>query len=109
MSRIGKLPVTIPDKVTVTLTNQQISVKGPKGELSRELNPLITVVQEDNALKVSPTTSSLKAQQIHGLYRRLIANMILGVSQGFERKLILQGVGYRSQVQGKKTNLKCRF
>jgi large subunit ribosomal protein L6 len=109
MSRIGKLPVTIPDKVTVTLTNQQISVKGPKGELSRELNPLITVVQEDNALKVSPTTSSLKAQQIHGLYRRLIANMILGVSQGFERKLILQGVGSRSQVQGKKLILSVGF
>jgi large subunit ribosomal protein L6 len=109
MSRIGKLPVTIPDKVTVTLTNQQISVKGPKGELSRELNPLITVVQEDNALKVSPSTNSLKAQQIHGLYRRLIANMILGVSQGFERKLILQGVGYRSQVQGKKLILSVGF
>lgn len=109
MSRIGKLPVTVPDKVTVTLTNQQISVKGPKGELSHELNPLITVSQEANNLKVSPINSSLKAQQVHGLYRRLIANMILGVSKGFERKLILQGVGYRSQVQGKKLILNVGF
>jgi len=109
MSRIGKLPVTIPDKVTVTLTNQQISIKGPKGELSRELNPFITVIQEENALKVSPSNNSLKAQQIHGLYRRLIANMIVGVSQGFERKLVLQGVGYRSQVQGKKLILNVGF
>lgn len=109
MSRIGKLPVTIPDKVTVTLTNQQISIKGPKGELSRELNPFITVIQEENALKVSPSNNSLKAQQIHGLYRRLIANMIVGVRQGFERKLVLQGVGYRSQVQGKKLILNVGF
>lgn len=109
MSRIGKLPVTIPDKVTVTLTNQQISVKGPKGELSRDLNPLITVRQEDNNLKVTPINNTLKAQQVHGLYRRLIANMILGVNKGFERKLILQGVGYRSQVQGKKLILNVGF
>jgi large subunit ribosomal protein L6 len=109
MSRIGKLPVTIPDKVSVILTNQSISVKGPKGELSRELNPLVTVIQEKNHLQVNPSNNTLKAQQVHGLYRRLIANMILGVNQGFERKLILQGVGYRSQVQGKNLILNVGF
>jgi large subunit ribosomal protein L6 len=101
MARLGKIPVTVPDKITVTLENKTISVKGPKGQLSRELPDCITIDKEENLLKVRPTDNSLKSNQIHGLYRRLIANMVVGVSKGFEKKLTLQGVGYRSQVQGK--------
>mmetsp|Transcript_5434 Transcript_5434/g.13922 ORF Transcript_5434/g.13922 Transcript_5434/m.13922 type:complete len:179 (-) Transcript_5434:177-713(-) len=102
MARIGKIPVAVPDKITVTLENNTISVKGPKGQLSRELPDCITVNKEDNLIKVAPADNSIKSQQIHGLYRRLIANMVLGVTEGFQKKLTLQGVGYRSQVQGKK-------
>lgn len=101
MSRIGKIPVNIPEKVTVNITDHKITIKGPKGELSRELHAFVKVSEENNSIKVEPTSNNLKALQIHGLYRRLIANMIIGVSQGFQRKLSLQGVGYRSQVQGK--------
>jgi large subunit ribosomal protein L6 len=102
MARIGKIPVTVPDKITVTLENNTISVKGPKGQLSRTLPDCITVTKEENLIKVAPTNNDIKSQQIHGLYRRLIANMVLGVTEGFQKKLTLQGVGYRSQVQGKK-------
>jgi len=101
MARIGKIPVTVPDKITVTLENNTISVKGPKGQLSRTLPDCITVTKEENLIKVAPTNNDIKSQQIHGLYRRLIANMVLGVTEGFQKKLTLQGVGYRSQVQGK--------
>nr|BDA99194.1 ribosomal protein L6 [Hemiselmis andersenii] len=102
MARLGKLPVTVPDKITVTLENNTISIKGPKGQLSKVLPDCISVNKEDNLIKVASTDSSIKSQQIHGLYRRLIANMVVGVTEGFEKKLTLQGVGYRSQVQGKK-------
>lgn len=101
MARIGKIPVVIPDKITVNLKENTITIKGPKGELSRSLPDCITVTQEENAIKVSPANTAIKSQQIHGLYRRLIANMVLGVTKGFEKKLSLQGVGYRCQVQGK--------
>jgi large subunit ribosomal protein L6 len=109
MSRIGKIPVTIPDKITVTLTSSTITIKGPKGQLTRELPDCIKISQEDNTLSVSPVDTALKSQQIRGLYRRLIANMVLGVTEGFQKKLILQGVGYRCQVQGKKLILSVGF
>lgn len=102
MSRIGKIPVKIPDKINVTIDKHNITIKGPKGELSREIPDSITVNQDNGTIKVSPSNKSLKSQQIYGLYRGLIENMIVGVSQGFQKKLTLQGVGYRSQVQGKK-------
>jgi large subunit ribosomal protein L6 len=109
MSRIGKIPVTIPDKITVTIKNKIITITGPKGQLSRLLPNCIAVTQEDNAIKVSPADNAMKSQQIHGLYRRLIANMIVGVTEGFQKKLTLQGVGYRSQVQGKSLILSVGF
>jgi large subunit ribosomal protein L6 len=109
MSRIGKIPVTIPDKITVTITSTTIIVAGPKGQLSRVLPTCIRVIQEDNTIKVTPADNAMKSQQIHGLYRRLIANMILGVTEGFKKKLTLQGVGYRSQVQGKNLILSVGF
>lgn len=101
MSRIGKLPIPIPDKVNVTIKGQTVTVKGPKGELSRELTPEVAVEQADNVISVTRRNESRVARQRHGLSRTLVANMVEGVSQGFEKKLQIQGVGYRAQVQGR--------
>jgi large subunit ribosomal protein L6 len=109
MSRIGKIPLTIPDTINVNLSSNTITVTGPKGQLSRMLPTCITVLQEGNTIKVNPSDNAMKSQQIHGLYRRLIANMIFGVTEGFQKKLTLQGVGYRSQVQGKNLILSVGF
>nr|BDA98900.1 ribosomal protein S6 [Chroomonas debatzensis] len=109
MSRIGKIPVTIPDKIAVTIEDNIIRIKGPKGELSKEINEVVMLTREENLIRVAPKTNSMKSRQIFGLYRSLIQNMILGVSQGFEKKLSLQGVGYRCQVQGKNLILNVGF
>ncbi|MGB7412771.1 MAG: 50S ribosomal protein L6 [Thermosynechococcaceae cyanobacterium] len=101
MSRIGKRPVEIPDKVTVTLEGQSVAVKGPKGELSRVLPPEVVLEQQDKTIIVSRRDESRNARQRHGLCRTLIANMVEGVDRGFEKKLQIIGVGYRAQVQGK--------
>ncbi len=99
MSRIGKRPISIPAKVTVVLEGQQVTVKGPKGELSRALPGEVSVEQTDGTLLVKRRNDSRPAR--HGLSRTLVANMIEGVSQGFQRRLEIQGVGYRAQVQGR--------
>lgn len=109
MSRIGKIPVKIPDKINVSLEAKLLKIKGPKGELSKIIPDSVNVVQEGNTLQVSAANKSIKSQQLYGLYRRLIANMIVGVTEGFKKKLSLQGVGYRSQVQGKKLILNVGF
>lgn len=101
MSRIGKRPIPIPQKVTVTIDGQQVAVKGPKGELSRILPAEVEIVQEDNSLLVNRRSESRTARQRHGLSRTLVANMVEGVSQGFQKRLEIQGVGYRAQVQGR--------
>ncbi len=101
MSRIGKVPIPIPDKVNVTIKGQAVTVKGPKGELSRELTPEVAIEQADNVVTVTRRNESRVARQRHGLSRTLIANMVEGVSKGFEKKLQIQGVGYRAQVQGR--------
>jgi large subunit ribosomal protein L6 len=105
MSRIGKRPIAIPSKVEVTINGQSVNVKGPKGNLSRELPTLVTISQEGEELKVIRDNDSRKARERHGLSRTLVANMIEGVSQGFEKKLQIQGVGYRAQAQGTKLTL----
>jgi len=102
MSRIGKAPIPIPDKVTVNLEGLSVSVKGPKGELSRTLPEGVSISQDGNHLQVSPTSEARRSRERHGLSRTLVANMVEGVSQGFSRKLEIVGVGYRAQVQGKK-------
>ncbi len=102
MSRIGKAPIPIPDKVTVSLDGLAVTVKGPKGELSRVLPEGVSVSQEDGTVVVSPTSSHRRSRERHGLSRTLVANMVEGVSQGFTRKLEIVGVGYRAQVQGRK-------
>ncbi|MEB3360419.1 MAG: 50S ribosomal protein L6 [Synechococcales bacterium] len=101
MSRIGKRPVPVPPKVTVTINGQHVAVKGPKGELARTLPPEVEVVQEGETIVVTRRNESRPARQRHGLCRTLVANMIEGVSQGFQKRLEIQGVGYRAQVQGK--------
>jgi large subunit ribosomal protein L6 len=101
MSRIGKRPIDIPGKVTITLDGQSVTVKGPKGELSRVLPGEVAIVQEGETLLVTRQDESRAARQRHGLCRTLVANMVEGVSQGFQRRLEIQGVGYRAQVQGR--------
>jgi large subunit ribosomal protein L6 len=101
MSRIGKRPIPIPPKVTLTLDGQNVTVKGPKGELSRVLPGEVILEQEGDTLIVRRRDESRVARQRHGLCRTLVANMVDGVSKGFERRLEIQGVGYRAQVQGK--------
>lgn len=101
MSRIGKRPIPIPKNVTVTIAAQNVAVKGPKGELSRTLPAEVEVVQEGETILVNRRNESRVARQRHGLSRTLVANMVEGVSQGFQRRLEIQGVGYRAQVQGR--------
>jgi len=102
MSRIGKAPIPIPDKVSVSLNGLDVTVKGPKGELSRTLPDGVEIAQDGNALVVTPSTTSRRSRERHGLCRTLVANMVEGVSQGYTRKLEIIGVGYRAAVQGKK-------
>jgi large subunit ribosomal protein L6 len=102
MSRIGKAPIPIPDKVSVSLNGLDVTVKGPKGELSRTLPDGVDIAQDGNALVVTPSSTSRRSRERHGLCRTLVANMVEGVSQGYTRKLEIVGVGYRAAVQGKK-------
>ena len=105
MSRIGKRPISIPAKVTVTISEQHVAVKGPKGELARTLPAEVEVLQEGDSVLVNRRNDSRAARQRHGLCRTLVANMVEGVSQGFQRRLEIQGVGYRAQVQGRNLTL----
>ena len=102
MSRIGKAPISVPDKVTVSLNGLAVTVKGPKGELSRTLPDGVTISQEGNTLQVNPINTSRRSRERHGLSRTLVANMVEGVSKGYTRKLEIVGVGYRAAVQGTK-------
>jgi large subunit ribosomal protein L6 len=101
MSRIGKRPINIPAKVVISIDGQTVSVKGPKGELSRELPAEVIIEQEGETIQVTRRDESRAARQRHGLCRTLIANMVQGVSEGFQKRLEIQGVGYRAQVQGR--------
>jgi large subunit ribosomal protein L6 len=105
MSRIGKKPIPVPAKVTVTIDGQAVSVKGPKGELARVLPEGVVVVQEGDTIVVTRQDESRKARERHGLCRTLVANMIEGVANGFQKRLEIQGVGYRAQVQGRNLNM----
>jgi large subunit ribosomal protein L6 len=101
MSRIGKRPISIPQKVTISISGQDVEVKGPKGELARTLPSEVEVTQEGGTLLVNRRNDSRVARQRHGLCRTLVSNMVEGVSQGFQKRLEIQGVGYRAQVQGR--------
>lgn len=101
MSRIGKMPIEIPKDVTVDLKGDLLSVKGPKGELKRSIHPKVTVSTENNQISVKVPDESKESKSFHGLFRALIANMVTGVSQGFERGLEIVGVGYRAELSGR--------
>lgn len=101
MSRIGKRPINIPAKVEISIDGQHVSVKGPKGQLSRVLPAEVKVEQQEEQIVVVRRNESRPARQRHGLSRTLVANMVEGVSNGFQRRLEIQGVGYRAQVQGR--------
>ena len=109
MSRIGKLPIAIPAGVTVTLKDDVVTVKGPKGELSQYVNPLITVTVEDNTVVVSRNSDEKQERSLHGLYRALINNMVVGVSEGYKKELELVGVGYRVSNTGNVMELALGF
>ena len=100
-SKIGKLPVTIPAGVTVTVAPNLVTVKGPKGELKQDVNNLVKVEVKDSEVIVIPANESKAASAAHGLYRNLIHNMVTGVTAGFTKTLVITGVGYRAEVQGK--------
>jgi large subunit ribosomal protein L6 len=101
MSRIGKKPVQLPDKVQITLDGDTINVKGPKGSLDRKLHPAVNIEIDNQVLSVSTDTSDKKKVALQGLFRSLIFNMVHGVTQGYEKKLILSGIGYRAETKGK--------
>ena len=105
MSRIGRKPVTVPDGVTVDIKPGLVSVKGPKGELSQALSPDMKVTQSDGTLTVDRPTDRGEHRALHGLTRSLIANMVTGVTDGYEKRLEIQGVGYRARLQGKALEL----
>ena len=101
MSKIGKLPVAIPAGVTVTVAPSLVTVKGPKGELKQDYNDNVKVEVKGSEVIVTPTAESKAANSAHGLYRNLISNMVTGVTTGYTKSLIITGVGYRAEVQGK--------
>ena len=105
MSRIGKLPISIPEKVEITLKDNHMTCKGPLGELSRELHPEMNIKIEDGQILVTRPSESKSHRALHGLTRSLIANMVEGVSTGFTKKLEIIGVGYRAQTSGQKITL----
>jgi len=109
MSRVAKLPIELPQGVEVTLAEMIVSVKGGKGQLRIELNSEVEAKQDGETLIVTPRSGSRFAKAIAGTTRALIANMVQGVSEGFEKKLMLVGVGYRAKAQGKKLNLTLGF
>ena len=102
MSRVGKKPIEIPTGVTLTINGSTVTVKGPKGELTRTFNPDIAINVEENVINVTRPSDSKEHRTIHGTTRALLANMVEGVSKGFEKNLELIGVGYRAAKQGKK-------
>ncbi|WP_153768593.1 50S ribosomal protein L6 [Labrenzia sp. CE80] len=109
MSRIGKKPVPVPSGVTATINGQTVAVKGPKGELSFVLNDYVLAEMTDGGIKVDPRGTSKTARSMWGMSRTMVQNIITGVSDGFEKKLDITGVGYRAQVQGKNLQLALGF
>ena len=105
MSRIGKLPIPIPEKVEINLKDNHLTCKGPRGELSRQLNSEMEVKVENNEIIVNRPSDSKEHRSLHGLTRSLISNMVEGVSTGFSRKLEIIGVGYKAEMKGKNLQL----
>lgn len=109
MARLGKIPVKIPNKVQIEIKDNHIIVKGPKGELSLDIEGKVVVDSVEDTLVVKPASDNKTADKLHGTYRKLLCNMVEGVTNGFQKRLELQGVGFRSQVQGKSLILNVGF
>lgn len=109
MSRIGKAPIEIPAGVTVTVKGHEVSVKGPKGELNQEINPDINVEVKEGHVYVTRPTDDKEHRSLHGLYRALIHNMVVGVSEGYKKEMELVGVGYRATSTGQVLELSLGF
>jgi large subunit ribosomal protein L6 len=109
MSRVGKMPIAVPQGVDVAITGDQITVKGANGTLTRKLHPLVNVKNDAGSLTFIPANDSSAADAMSGTLRALVANMVGGVGKGFERKLTLVGVGFRAQAQGQKLNLQIGY
>jgi len=109
MSRIGNAPITLPSGVDVAVAGQSVTVKGPKGEMSRRFPERISISVEDGVAKVARADESHQVKALHGLSRALLNNMVLGVSDGFRRELEIQGVGYRAQMRGSAVELQVGF
>jgi large subunit ribosomal protein L6 len=105
MSRIGRLPITVPSGVDISIEGATVSVKGPKGTLSRDIAPQLRIVREDGTLRVERPDDAKQSRELHGLTRTLIANMVTGVTTGYRKGLEITGVGYRAQLVGKKLQL----
>jgi large subunit ribosomal protein L6 len=109
MSRIGRKPITVPDGVTVSIGPGRVTVNGPKGKLAQEISPRMQVADDDGTLTVARPTDRGPDRALHGLTRSLVANMVEGVTDGFERRLEIQGVGYRAKLAGKAIELSVGF
>ena len=109
MSRIGKLPVRVPEGVKVDIRGQHVLVQGPKGKLDRQINPKVTLEMEGDTLHVKRSDNSKPVRALHGLTRALVANMVEGVSNGFKKELIVVGVGYKVEEKGKQLVLHLGF
>lgn len=109
MSRIGKLPIEIPEKVEIKIEGNRLTAKGPKGQLTREFSPLLSVRREDNQIVVKRESDQRQERALHGLTRSLINGMVEGVTKGFEKKLIMVGVGYNAKLKGKDLELEVGY
>jgi large subunit ribosomal protein L6 len=109
MSRVGKMPVAVPQGVDVAITADQITVKGSNGTLVRKLHPLVSLKNDAGKITFTPANESAQADALSGTFRALVANMVGGVSKGFEKKLSLVGVGFRAQAAGQKLNLQIGY
>ena len=109
MSRVGKQPITIPDAVTLDIKDSVVTAKGPKGELSVAISPELKMSIEDGTLTVERPTEEKRHRELHGLYRSLINNIVVGVTTGYEKRLEIVGVGYRAEMKGKNLLLAVGF
>ena len=106
MSRVGQQPVQLPNKVTATIDRNSVTIAGPKGELSQDFSPELTIRQENGSIVVERPTDLRHHKALHGLTRALVSNMVIGVSEGFRKTLEIQGVGYQATMQGKNLQLR---